>query len=249
MSSIVPDNLFRVLFLDVETASGEEHFDDLSVRMKNLWERKCAYWMRNDQNGLTIADFYKQKAAIYAEFGQVVCISAGYLNKGEDGLLFKIKSWFGSNEYNLLTAFAALLRTHFNAPLEQGFCGHNIKEFDIPYLCRRMLVNGIDIPDVLNIQGKKPWEVNQIYDTLEMWKFGDYKHFVSLDLLSAVFDIRSPKEYMDGSMVSDYYYRYEQEKIATYCEDDVLTVLKIYLRLLNLSCDFEVIHVQNERYD
>lgn len=245
----IPEDLFRILFLDIETVSQKERYEDLSSRMQHLWDVKCNYWRKHASNPRTHSELYQDKAAIFAEFGKVVCISAGYLCSEEGGTQFKMKSWYGENEYQLLEAFADLISTRFSTPMQQRFCGHNIKEFDIPYLCRRMLVHQIEIPNTLNIQGKKPWEVNHLHDTLEMWKFGDFKHFISLDLLAAIFDISSPKESMDGSKVGTYYYRGQLEGIVTYCERDVLTVLKIYLRLLNLSSEFEVIDVENERYD
>lgn len=249
MSTSLPGDLYRTLFLDVETCSGERSYKDLPTRLKTLWDRKCRYWLRTNKESKTVSELYNEKAAVYAEFGRVICISAGYLHKEENGDQFKMKSWFGHDEFQLLNAFAGLVEDHFNAPAQQGFCGHNIKEFDIPYLCRRMLVRRIKIPRMLNFWGKKPWELNHIHDTLEIWKFGDFKHYISLDLLAALLDIRSPKDSMIGSAVSRAYYDGRMQEIVKYCEKDVLTVFKIYLRLLNLSPEFEVINVENERYD
>lgn len=250
MSSMASIDLNKVLFLDIETVPLVQNYEVLPYRIQKLWDKKAEYWVRKSKNTRNSNQLYGEKAAIYAEFGRVVCISAGFLKTDNNPTVeFKIKSWYGQSEKKILAGFSEVVRSHFTRSDDHGFCGHNIKEFDIPYLCRRMLVHGVAIPDALNVQGKKPWEVVHLYDTMEMWKFGDYKNYTSLDLLAAVFEIPSPKEGMDGSKVADCFYEEKWDEIVKYCENDVLTVLKIYLRLLNLSMKFEVIHVQNERYD
>jgi DNA polymerase elongation subunit (family B) len=113
-------------------------------------------------------------------------------------------------------------------------CAHNGKEFDFPYLSRRMLVNSITLPSLLHLSGAKKWEVPHL-DTMEMWKFGDYKHYTSLDLLLALFNIPSSKSEMDGSKVNGVYYQEKDlKKIATYCVSDVVAIAQLYLKMKNL---------------
>jgi|SRR5690554_3120997 len=216
----------NILFLDVETVSQFETYNDLDDRWRKLWERKAKFLIKENEDA---EDAYA-RAAIYAEFGKIICISVGYLGKQNDKRVFRIKSFYGEDEKQLLNDFAELLNTKFNNT-DYLLCAHNGKEFDFPYISRRMLVNGIALPHLLNLAGRKPWEVQHI-DTMQLWKFGDYKHYTSLDLLSALFGLPSPKDDIDGSQVGKTYYKDKKKglkKIVEYCENDTLTVAQIFL--------------------
>ena len=126
--------------------------------------------------------------------------------------------------------FTNLLTSYFNRG-EHLLCGHNAKEFDFPYIARRMIIHGLKVPAKLNLMGKKPWEVPHL-DTMEMWKFGDYKHYTSLKLLTHILQIPSPKDDISGADVAQVYYRDNDiDRIARYCEKDVVAVAQILLRL------------------
>lgn len=217
---------YKILFLDIETVSVVEKYDLLSNKMQELWQKKHNILYRNED--ISFEEGFESKAAIYAEFGKIVCISCGYLSKEKDKEVLRIKSFYGNNENNLLKEFADLLRNNYSDFQNQTLCGHNIKEFDVPYLCRRMLINEIKLPDILNIHGKKPWEINFI-DTLQLWKFGDYKAYTSLNLLANIFEIPTPKDDIDGSMVSQVFWKDgDIERIKTYCQKDVVTVVRLF---------------------
>lgn len=220
--------LENVLFLDIETVPASPNFELIPEKMQKLWEKKAEQLSRNIPN--QTADALYQRAGIYAEFGKIVCISCGYTN-GND---FRIKSFYDHNEKILLEEFAQLLENHFNTKYHL-LCAHNGKEFDFPYIARRMLVNMIELPEIINFAGKKPWEVRHL-DTMELWKFGDYKHFTSLELLAAIFDIPTPKDDIDGSQVGHVYWvENDLERIATYCTKDVLTIAQLMRKYLGMN--------------
>lgn len=215
--------LHKILFLDIETVPSSPSYNDLSDLFKLLWDKKAVHLKKDSE--LSPEELYKQ-AGIYAEFGKIVCISVGYFAKERN---FRVKSFYGKDEKNLLHDFCTLVNSHFNHS-DHLLCAHNGKEFDFPYIARRLLINEMEIPRMLDIAGKKPWEVNHL-DTMEMWKFGDYKSFVSLNLLAAVFGIPTPKDDIDGSQVGDVYWQDgDLKRIATYCSKDVLTVAQIFLK-------------------
>lgn len=217
----------NILFLDIETVPQSEFFNDLPEDAQQLFADKTQYQRKDD---LTPEEFYN-RAGIWAEFGKIICISVGYFTIKNAERQFRTKSIIGE-EKQLLEEFNDLVKTHFSNPAFV-FCGHNIKEFDIPYMCRRMLINGINIPEKLQLFGRKPWEIPHL-DTLELWKFGDYKHYTSLKLLTHVLNIPSPKEDIDGSEVRNVYYNEKNiERIAKYCERDVVAVAQIFLRMRN----------------
>ena len=216
----------KVLFLDIETVPIKYNFEELSKEFQKLWEEKTL-WQRNEE--FTATEFYKKKAGMMAEFAKVVCISVGYLfsEKGENH--FRIKSFYADEEKELLSDFILLLNKEFNTK-SHLLCAHNGKEFDFPFLARRILVNGLKLPKLLDISGKKPWEVNHL-DTMELWRFGDYKHYTSIKLLSALFNIPTPKDDIDGSQVARVYYEEKDlERIKTYCQKDTLTVAQLLLK-------------------
>lgn len=223
MMHINPEQLF---IFDIETVSGVRHFEELSPDMQALFEDKVG---RHREPGITPAEYYQAKAGIFAEFGKVIVISCGYLQKKGSGYQIKLKTFANHNEKVLLEEFA---QTLINISKNNYFlCGHNIREFDVPWICRRMLINGIPLPPCLDLYGKKPWEVNHV-DTLDLWKFGDYKHYTSLHLLSTILGVPSPKDDIDGSMVGPIYWQQDDlNRIAKYCSKDVVAVAQVILRM------------------
>ncbi len=220
-------DLTKILFLDIETVPMSSTFDELSSDWQMLWDKKAKYLIKDNQ---TPSDVY-QRAGIYAEFGKIICISVGGINKNNE---IRIHSYYGDDESKLLKDFAQLLNKHYKTD-EHLLAAHNGKEFDYPYIARRMLVNKIALPNLLNIAGKKPWEIKHL-DTLELWKFGDYKHYTSLELLAKLFDIPTPKGDINGSDVSRVYYKENNlDRIVKYCEKDVITLIKLYLCQLNID--------------
>ena len=231
--------LNNILFLDIETVPEEDNFNALDDEMKLLWEQKTQYQRRDEY---TPEDFY-ERAGIWAEFGKIVCISVGYFANKSDIRNFRVTSFFGE-EKKILKDFANLLDTHFNGA-QHLLCGHNAKEFDFPFIARRMIINQVPIPGKLNLFGKKPWEIPHL-DTLELWKFGDYKHFTSLKLLTKILGIPSPKGDIDGSQVAHVFYvEKDIDRIVTYCEKDVVAVAQVMLRFRNeeLLVQDEILHV------
>jgi len=215
--------LSSILFLDIETVPAFPSFEEVPSELQSLWERKAALLRRGEE---TPAELY-HRAGIYAEFGKIICISCGMFTPDRR---FRIKSFFGHDEKELLREFAELCNRSFYRQ-DQYLCAHNGKEFDFPYLSRRMLINGIRLPGILNTPGKKPWEVNHL-DTQELWKFGDYKSFTSLNLLATIFGIPTPKDDIDGSKVWEGYWLEDNlPRIVTYCQKDTLTVAQIFLRV------------------
>ena len=233
-------DLSNVLFLDIETVSNVEDYSELPENLKPLWDRKASF--QKDYDGYNESKLYYQRAGIFAEFGRVIVISIGqiFLNQ-ENEWSIKTKSFKGDNEKALLQEFKTVLEKY---PKNLILCGHNAKEFDFPYICRRMLINGISIPEVLNIQGKKPWEIAH-QDTMELWKFGDYKNFTSLDLLANILGLPSSKDDMDGSQVNEFYYKKNDlDAIAKYCEKDVVTTAYVFVKLTQPEEDLNLTVVQ-----
>lgn len=224
--------LNQVLFFDIETVPEHDSFESLNPVKQKLWEQKSAYKRRyeaQDDEDISASDYYKN-AGIWAEFGKVICISVGIINTENKQQEFRIKSFYGDDEKEILKDFSHLLHTHYNTS-KRLLCGHNVKEFDIPYIARRLLIHGLNLPNTLNLMGKKPWEVPHL-DTLELWKFGDYKHFTSLKLLTEILGIESPKDDIDGSQVRSVYYEEKNlERIVKYCEKDVIAVAQVVLKL------------------
>ncbi|NCT16933.1 MAG: 3'-5' exonuclease [Flavobacteriaceae bacterium CG2_30_34_30] len=220
-------NIENILFLDIETVPLHKNYEEVDDTAKQLWEHKTQY-QRKDE--FTAEEFY-DRAGIWAEFGKIVCISVGYFVLKGDVRNFRVTSFFGE-EIKLLKDFKNLLETHFNKP-QHVLCAHNGKEFDFPYIARRMIINRIGLPFKLDLFGKKPWEVAHL-DTLELWKFGDYKHFTSLKLMTHILGIPSPKDDIDGSEVRDVFYiEKDIDRIVTYCEKDTIAVAQVLLRLRN----------------
>jgi uncharacterized protein YprB with RNaseH-like and TPR domain len=217
-----------ILFLDIETVPEIEKYDDLTDETQELFAQKTKYQRRDE---FTPEEFY-ERAGIWAEFGRIVCISVGFFNQAEkQQRQFRVTS-FSGDEVTLLEDFRSLVEQHFSRP-EHVLCAHNGKEFDFPYIARRMIIHKIPLPEKLKLFGKKPWEIAHI-DTMEMWKFGDYKHYTSLKLLTKVLGVPSPKDEIDGSEVARVYYEEKDiKKITSYCEGDVIAIAQVYLRYQN----------------
>lgn len=223
--------LENLLLIDIETVSEQPSFESLNEEWKMLWQEKVQRSLPEDT---TAGEFYPQRAGVMAEFAKVICISIGYFKKEANLLRLRIKSFYGNDEKILLQDFLSTLQQLEVNNNKWSFTGHNIKEFDIPFICRRLLINGLIIPAFLDFQNMKPWETNMI-DTFQYWRFGDYKHFTSLKLLAAALKVPSPKDDIDGSMVGDVYWKEGNlERIATYCQKDVVTTGNIILRFKNL---------------
>lgn len=218
----------NILFLDIETVPQKDEYENLPEEWKTLWQAKAAYIIRNKETE-TVQSVYS-RAGIYAEFGKIICISFGaVLGNGEEKKMV-IKSFFGDDEKLILFQFCEIL-SKWQADNNKYLCAHNGKEFDFPYLCRRMIVNNIPIPPILQMAGRRPWEVPHL-DTLELWKFGDYKNYTSLNLLACTLGITNPKDDIDGSRVNEVYWIEKNiARIVTYCQKDVVTVAQIFLRL------------------
>ncbi len=215
----------KILFLDIETVSREADFENLEPEWQYLWDDKSRFARREDESA---AEFYPKRAAVMAEFGKVICISCGYFCKTDGGRQFRLKSFYGDDEKTLLLQFREVLESHFSRHL---LCAHNGKEFDFPYLSRRMVVQGIRLPKCLNTSGLKPWEVPHL-DTMEMWKFGDWKNYTSVKLLAALFGIPTPKDDIDGSQVGRVYWEEKNlPRIVEYCQKDTVTVARLFLKM------------------
>lgn len=228
-------NITNVLFLDIETVSNVAKYEELNEDLQYLWKLKTRSVLRKYDEEITEEDAkmaFGDKAGIYAEFGKIVCISVGFVVRDSDrNLKVRLKSYYNHDEKVLLEEFADLVAKHYNDTGRTFLCGHNIREFDIPYVCRRMVINGLKLPNALNLAGKKPWETKHLLDTLELWKFGDYKAYTSLKLLAAVLGFPSPKDDIDGSEVGRVYWEEDDlERIAIYCEKDVLATIQLVLR-------------------
>ncbi|HZG99940.1 MAG TPA: ribonuclease H-like domain-containing protein [Flavisolibacter sp.] len=219
-------NFNNILFLDIETVSQYETYHHMPEDWQELWNLKAEIIARGKD--VTPDEVY-ERAGIYAEFGKIVCISCGCIQGQGDNRKLVLKSFYGDDEHQLLTGFADMLQK-WSGDADKFLCAHNGKEFDYPYICRRMIINRIAIPEALKIAGRKPWEVRHL-DTLELWKFGDYKSFTSLKLLARALDIPSPKDDIDGSMVNGVYWgEKDVERIAVYCQKDVVTLAQVLLR-------------------
>lgn len=233
MQQIRPEDL---IIIDIETASVSPSFEKLPGNWKSLWEEKVQYSL---PEGINAEEYYPKRAGVMAEFAKIICISMAYFNK-EQHLKMRVKSFYGHDEKQILQDFLGTLNKIESINSKWCFAGHNIKEFDIPFICRRLLVNYLPIPRYLDFQNMKPWETN-IVDTFQYWRFGDYKNFTSLKLLAAAMGIASPKDDIDGSMVGELYWNGTEEeratnlkRIAVYCQKDVITTGNIFLRFKNI---------------
>ena len=222
----------NILFLDIETVPQYPSYAQLPEEWKQLWDHKSSYLLKSREE--ETSETIYPRAGIYAEFGKIICVSCGILSGNGGDRKMNIKSFFGEDEKIVLLEFCEML-SKWSGGDTKYFCAHNGKEFDFPYLCRRMIINNIQIPPPLQIAGKKPWEVNHL-DTLELWKFGDFKSYTSLNLLAHTLGIPTPKDDIDGSMVWSVYWNEKNlTRIVQYCQKDVITVTQIYLKMTGES--------------
>lgn len=219
-------NVNDILFLDIETVPQYSSYEEVPPIVAELWDKKSQYFRKNEES----AEEVYERAGIWAEFGRIICISMGFVFFRNEERCFRVKSFYGDDEKALLQEAAEQIQQFFDKKTMAKLCAHNGKEFDFPYIARRMLINGLKLPKVLDIAGAKPWETPFI-DTLELWKFGDYKHYTSLNLLTHIFNIPTPKDDIDGSMVAEVYYKEKNiQRIVVYCEKDVLAIAQLMLR-------------------
>jgi DNA polymerase elongation subunit (family B) len=221
-----------IIFLDIETVRCASDYNGLNERLKTQWARKASFFRKEE--GQSDSALFDDRAGIYAEFGKVITIAFGKYFDTENGELgLKTKCFCGENEQEILTSFKQMLDKQ--DPVNTKLCAHNGKEFDFPYMCRRMLINGITPPALLNQTGRKPWDVTHL-DTMDMWKFGDYKNYTSLDLLATLFNIPTSKGTMDGGKVNDVFYvEKDFKKISDYCVGDVVAVAQVFLKLKGME--------------
>jgi len=224
LEKLLPEH---VLFIDIETVPQYENLASVPENMQKLWIKKAG---QIGKEGESADDLYG-RAGIYSEFGKIVCISAGKIFRKGKERAYRVKSYCGDDEKTILQEFSAMLTAFMTNPLHR-ICTHNGQEFDFPFIARRMLINGLPLPVVLDIAGAKPWEIKDVMiDTLQLWKFGDYKHYTSLELLCAIFNIPTPKDDIDGSQVAGIYYKeFDIQRIARYCEKDTLAIAQLILR-------------------
>ncbi|RZK63654.1 MAG: 3'-5' exonuclease [Pedobacter sp.] len=221
-------DLSQVVVLDIETVPQYPSFSDVPPHLQQLWEQKTHFQRTTEQS----ADEFYERAGILAEFGKIICISLGIFSYQNKSYSLRLKSFYGHDEKEILTEFSNLINRQVPT---LAFCAHNGKEFDYPYICRRLLINGLEIPTQLDISGKKPWEINHL-DTMEMWKFGDHKHFTSLNLLASILNIPTPKDDIDGSQVRQVYYEEQNlDRIVTYCQKDVVTTAQVLLKFKGMD--------------
>lgn len=233
----------NILFLDIETVPQYSDYNSLPHEWRELWNTKSSSILKHHE-GETHESLYP-RAGIYAEFGRVICVSCGLIQQNGAEKKLIIKSFYGDNEVQVLSELCDMLK-RWSAGEQKYLCAHNGKEFDFPYLCRRMIINNICLPHLLNISGKKPWDIPH-FDTLELWKFGDYKSYTSLNLLARSLGIPTPKDDIDGSMVWSVYWKEKDlQRIVTYCQKDVVTVAQVFLRLqAERLIPYENIEVKN----
>ncbi len=245
--------LYRILFLDIETASGHPNFMYVPGSFKVLWQHKMdVHYGRDDSlDENEYQELYKSRAAIYAEFGRVVCISLGIISTKTEETCLRVKVLKHEDETVLLDQFSELLNIYYPDKTTHFLCGHNIKEFDIPYLCRRYRILNKPLPRILEISGHKPWQVHHLIDTMDMWKFGDYKYYTSLELLCAALDIPSPKSDMRGDKVSEAFWDGKIDDITRYATQDVIATCRVYLRLVGLPIidDDNIVIVSDDIHD
>lgn len=229
------EQLSSILFIDIETAPVVPDFESLSENMKKLWSAKSQWFRTKETENAAPARVFDEKAGIFSEFSKIICISIGSLNALENEWVLRLKSFTDEAEKTLLNNFFSIISRYAQRQKKLLFCGHNIKEFDLPFICRRSIINGIPLPESLQLQNRKPWD-HPHTDTMELWRFGDIKHFTSLALLAEVLGIPSPKQDMDGSMVGKVFWEEKNiSRIADYCMQDVITAARVYLHLTGMN--------------
>lgn len=223
--------LHKILFIDIETVPQYPNLEAANETVQKLWEYRTARF-RKDKEEWTDAEYYFNKSGVYAEFGKIVCISVGFFSKNEQDKEreFRVKSYYGEDEKTILEDFFNMLTKYFGDPTQHHLCGHNLIEFDVPFLARRCIIHRLPLPKILDISTLKPWEI-PFLDTMRLWKFGDYRNYTSLHLLCSVLEIPTPKDDMEGKEVAGAYWEQNNlEGIKTYCQKDVVAVAQLILR-------------------
>ena len=242
------NSVSNIIFLDIETASQFKSHKSMHEAKRKIWSKKADSIRARDRNLINDSDasLYHKRAAINAEFGRIVCISLGFLSYDPSGWSIKLRSFHGRDETSILAEFKKLIESAAQGASFTHLAGHNIREFDIPYICRRMLANSMGLPAYFDFRQKRPWQIHKLIDTLDLWRFGDFKTYASLETLCDLLAIPSPKSRMDGSEVSDHFWTHETtESIAEYCEKDVVATIMLYLKLHNVDLDYDprLVHV------
>ena len=243
--------LDNILFIDIETVSHYPSYAEVPPKLINSWEKKCKYFKEStalqELTSPKAESLYAQKAAIFAEYGKIVCISMGVLQKIDNHFFqLRLKSLYGKEEKELLRDFIHIINDHYYNVNIHHLCGHNLKEFDVPYLCRRMIINNLSLPKPLQLQGKKPWECNHLLDTLQMWKFGDFKNYTALDTLAHCLNIPDSKYDISGKDVGRVFWEEQNtEKIAQYCEADVICTTKVFLKIIQSKVQLSPDYISN----
>jgi len=232
-------NIEKLLFFDIESVSQHKFLKDLPEHQSKLW---LSYYDNfrervTDESRITKKmseeevkqEVYRQTAAFFPEFGKVACISMAFLTK--DGKL-KFESFSGENEKEILLN----TRKIFDKVESLGFelCGHNIKNFDIPFLAKRYVINELKLPKIFPTYNTKPWEL-KVVDTRDVWNFGG-KSIGSLDLICGVLEVESPKNGdVKGDSVTTNFWEGKHEEIKTYCQKDVKALVDIISKFNNLQ--------------
>jgi 3'-5' exonuclease len=233
----------KIFYLDIETIPQHPSYQDLPEKLRELWDHKASFLKHEPEEN---AESLYERAGIYAEFGKIICISLGFLKGNPQRWEFRVKSLQGHDEEKILLEFNKILEDYFD-PSQNFLCAHNGKEFDYPYIARRCLINGITLPSALEIAGKKPWETEHLMDTMQLWRFGDYKSFTSLNLLCEIFKIPTPKDDISGKDIAQVYWEEKNlKRIVSYCEKDVIAMARLFFRFKGLPyfSDEEIIHVE-----
>lgn len=231
-----PAEVAKIVFFDLETASEYESLDQLALnkpKMAELWSKRCEYLRsRFEENkDMTDEQLYEAKAALTPEFARIVCATFGRVTFiGEDPNVI-IKSYCSEHEDEVLDGIQKV----FDKFASLKFSGHNIKRFDIPMMCKRLLIHGRSLPKGLQIQNLKPWEMPFI-DTSEVWSFGAWQEgFVSLELLVTAIGLETPKGDIKGEDVSRVFWQDgDTHRIAEYCQRDVFAGIQALLKLSGL---------------
>lgn len=237
----------QILFLDIETVTESPAYRLLSEDIQALWNHKASMLRLTAKNGfLDNETMYESKAGIYSEFSKVICISILHYYQVDEKGYVESQSFYPKKEADLLSQFGAYLDAKFDKVNNVKIVGHNIREFDIPFIARRMLIKEVKLPKVFRIGGKKPWQIEHLVDTMSLWKFGDFKNYTSLNLLAKILNVPSPKEELDGSKVHNAYWLYNDlPGIVKYCEKDVLTTAKVFYKLKQKPYPKELMNYMN----
>ncbi len=235
--------LKQMVFIDIETIRGKKTYNDVITEnpaLDDYWQTK--HTQIREKEPLSYghiedsAEMYEKMAALYPEWGQIVCISIGQIKFDEDGnpIKFTTKSFSGLYEKILLEEFNETASKIMSKYPRMQWVGHNIKGFDMPYIIKRSLINGVRVPNVFHLQKQKPWE-SQLIDTNDVWKFNGWNG-ARLGLLTEILNIPSPKQDMDGKMVSDVFWEDgDLNRISEYCEMDINATANVMLRISGMD--------------